>query len=1487
MALQFPTTGLVANTTTYSLGTRTWLWDGYGWQLQTPRYSVTGPTGPTGGGGGSSGTGPTGWTGPTGAASTVTGPTGASLTGPTGPAGSGSSGGTTVTISDTGPTGPTGGNLWFDSTSARLKIYYPDTDSNQWVDVINTQIGPTGSTGASLTGPTGTSGPTGASGTNGATGPTGASLTGPTGTSGPTGASGATGPTGYGSTGPTGSGGTTTPLITSIAVTDSSYTVLDDTAVDTAGGYIKITGSGFASGCAVVIGNSLATSVTFVSSTEVRAQIPAQSAGSYTVYLQNTNGTLAMRVLGVNYSGKPSWSTANSFSVSAPNISYQFAASSDSTVAYSLQAGSSLPSGLSLSSGGLLSGTVSGSGSITYNFTLIATDTELQDTPRTFAVTITFNDVYFYLTTLLTHGDGPTVLTDASTNSFELTVNGSPRANNNTPFGTGWSNYFNGSTDYLSISSTSAFAISTSTTPFTIEAWVYKTATGSGVIFSEQFTGGSNPVNMVLMFDNGSGNTPSGTYLTLSYYTGGSWQIQATCATAIQLNTWTHCAFVFTGSTSKIFLNGVDVTTGTPRSTWWQTGNNGDTWYIGRRWDTSDNVYFPGYISNFRFVNGTAVYTSNFTPPTAPLTAIANTAVLTCQSNRFVDASTNAFAITLSGSPTVQSFNPFNITNSGTDGSMYFNGSTDNLSATTTNALAFGTGDYTVECWIYLGSVSTSRIIMSGTANNSFFFRYGTAYGVANGLGVGKALVSDNEYCSYTFLANTWYHVAVTRQSNTIRFFVNGVLQTTSGSGTSSYSYGNETSTLVGWGGSAGAELFNGYISNLRVVKGTAVYTANFTPPTTALTAVANTSLLTLQNKYSHNTTLGHQDNSTNQLLITSTGSPAAGNFSPFSQTGWSNYFTGSDIVVSPANGNNNIGTSNCTVEAWIYPKTTADQGIVVSHNIGGMLYFSLNSSNQIAWGLNNTGGASSTSVGPTSATTISLNVWTHVAGVRNGTEMSIWINGVKDANTYTLASNANIGSYGGAKDFYIGTGGDGTAKYTGYISNVRYVVGTAVYTSNFTPSTTPLTAIANTRILTCQSNRFVDNGPNGGIYTSGTPSVQAFSPFAPSAVYSQSTNGGSLYFSGSTDYLSVTGGSSFNVGTGDFTLECWVYATAISDARTVFNLYSSSYNFLLRLYGTSSWNLFPGNNSVGDFATYGSPLNQWMHIVLTRNTSNLILYINGRCVYTTSNSTSYSDTKLDLGNYAGYYWNGYISNVRFVKGTAVYGSSSDTVATTVRFTPPTAPVASTANTVFLSNGTSTALTNVSSRGNLITQSTAKISTAYKKYGTGSMYFNGSSDYITTSGTNPTLIFGTGAFTVEHWINFTSTASNINTVGDISNFSTSGNWLFMWNYVGAGRLSFWINNGVVCSTTNAYNNGAWHHVAVTRTSSGTITIWVDGVADGTGSNSSSLGTGGVMIGNQTGLSRYWSGYIEDLRITNGYARYTANFTVPSSAFLDQ
>ena len=167
----------------------------------------------------------------------------------------------------------------------------------------------------------------------------------------------------------------------------------DDTAAAPAGGAtITLTGSGFV-GSSVYIGGTIAGSVSVVSSTQLTFVAPAKTAGSYSLSVVNSDGATATFVPGMQYSGIPAWSTSAGSLGSAgasTSVNFTVAATSDSTVTYSVYSGS-LPSGVSLnSSTGVISGTAPVVGSATtYNFTIRATDSENQDTDRNFSITIT------------------------------------------------------------------------------------------------------------------------------------------------------------------------------------------------------------------------------------------------------------------------------------------------------------------------------------------------------------------------------------------------------------------------------------------------------------------------------------------------------------------------------------------------------------------------------------------------------------------------------------------------------------------------------------------------------------------------------------------------------------------------------------------------------------------------------------------------------------------------------------------------------------------------------------------------------------------------------------------------------------------------------------------------------------------------------------------------------------------------------------------
>jgi len=184
--------------------------------------------------------------------------------------------------------------------------------------------------------------------------------------------------------------GSLSPKIKTISICDSSYTVLDDTAANTTGGYIQITGSTFGANSQVIIGTNNATSVTYVNTSTIRAQVPAAAATSYPVYVIDTDtGGTAIKINGLTHSSFPAWSTGATLSNQAANTAFgvSLSATSDSNITYSNT--SVLPTGTSLLANGYFSGTVTIGAQTTYSFDVKANDAENQDASRTFSVTVT------------------------------------------------------------------------------------------------------------------------------------------------------------------------------------------------------------------------------------------------------------------------------------------------------------------------------------------------------------------------------------------------------------------------------------------------------------------------------------------------------------------------------------------------------------------------------------------------------------------------------------------------------------------------------------------------------------------------------------------------------------------------------------------------------------------------------------------------------------------------------------------------------------------------------------------------------------------------------------------------------------------------------------------------------------------------------------------------------------------------------------------
>jgi hypothetical protein len=262
---------------------------------------------------------------------------------------------------------------------------------------------------------------------------------------------------------------------------------------------------------------------------------------------------------------------------------------------------------------------------------------------------------------------------------------------------------------------------------------------------------------------------------------------------------------------------------------------------------------------------------------------------------------------------------------------------------------------------------------------------------------------------------------------------------------------------------------------------------------------------------------------------------------------------------------------------------------------------------------------------------------------------------------------------------------------------------------------------------------------------------------------------------------------------------------------------------------------------------------------------------VNGTSVGTATSSQSFAQATTYIGSEDGatFYYAGYISNLRLVKGSAVY---------TAAFTPPTSPVTAITNTSLLLNFTNAGIFDSAMMNNLETVGNAQVSTSVVKYGTGSMAFDGSGDYLTLHNVL-TSNLGSGPFTVELWVYFNSASG---TQFILSNYqSVTVGWGLG---IASGNFAFWATGDAPdISTSVAAATGVWYHLAVSG-QSGAIRLFLNGTQIGsTFTGTPALNsTATLRIGDGQGAASPlpFNGYIDDLRITKGAARYIGNFTPP-------
>jgi hypothetical protein len=224
---------------------------------------------------------------------------------------------------------------------------------------------------------------------------------------------------------------------------------------------------------------------------------------------------------------------------------------------------------------------------------------------------------------------------------------------------------------------------------------------------------------------------------------------------------------------------------------------------------------------------------------------------------------------------------------------------------------------------------------------------------------------------------------------------------------------------------------------------------------------------------------------------------------------------------------------------------------------------------------------------------------------------------------------------------------------------------------------------------------------------------------------------------------------------------------------------------------------------------------------------------------------------------------------------------------TLTTLTIPTAPLTAITNTQLLTNFTNAGITDATAKNVFETGGNAQISTAQSKFGGSSILFDGTDDFLSAP-YSPLFNFGTGQFTIECWVNFTTLSGNRMIFDTYTAASLGGGYQLYWRGTGTS-ITFYANGVIVAqSSFTSHSTSVWYHVAVTRDASNVVRIFIDGTQYASATYATAIDmatTGKVGVGIQVStLTNDLAGYIDDLRVTNGFARYTANFTPPTAAF---
>ena len=598
-------------------------------------------------------------------------------------------------------------------------------------------------------------------------------------------------------------------------------------------------------------------------------------------------------------------------------------------------------------------------------------------------------------------------------------------------------------------------------------------------------------------------------------------------------------------------------------------------------------------------------------------------------------------------------------------------------------------------------------------------------------------------------------------------------------------------------------------------------------------------------------------------------------------------YFDGSDDYISaPASSDFDFGTGAFTIEFWFKASQTNSFERFVSFGTPSspFYYYTIAyqpSGQKYEFVVYNGGGWESTGrLLQADASDFEADVWTHLALVRESgdSDPKLYINGVERSFTAHASSQSmpslSFSSQSGAL-LKIGSFQGSVDAFNGYMSDIRISKGNARYTADFD------------EIVTTKDDDHVLILTGETTDQSDSTHTLTFSGAHPTAKYGQ----GSFYFDGSNDYISIADSTDLDVGTGDYTFELW-FKTSSTSRQRMFADYNDANKGLYVDINSSKIFVFFGDgsnyaHSSGASATVTGGV--WHHLALVFDGTNCKVYIDGTLdhtiSYTSSNAPGSLTTSLALGRNsasAQYYFNGYMSDIRISKGVARY---------TAAFTAPTAVLQTEDTDTKLLLNVNSALQDfeINRMASAPTYDDVSISTSTKKFGDGSYDFDGSSKISIEA---PSSDFDWSptdkSWTWELWYNVNSGQQG-GLIGTATSTSDTGGWdLYLGNgnnigaYGGNGSNTTYI---LTATSGKTYTTEEWRHIAVSYDQpNNKLRFFNDGtmIQESTGASFAPSTGKTLNIGDVAQDNQALQGYIDDVRVTIGQARYTASFDVPTS-----